>query len=44
MACFQSYNRIDLSLLDIEKPDVVIYEMAESFIQKSPAYVTPLSQ
>lgn len=43
MACFQSYNRIDLSLLDAEKPDVVIYEMAESFLQKSPAYVTPIS-
>ncbi len=42
MACFQSYNRIDLTLLDREKPDVVIYEMAESFIQKSPAYVTLL--
>jgi alginate O-acetyltransferase complex protein AlgJ len=43
MACFQSYNRIDLSIINVEKPDVVIYEMSESFIQKSPAYVTPLS-
>ncbi|MBN1497108.1 MAG: hypothetical protein JXA07_10090 [Spirochaetes bacterium] len=42
IACFQSYNRIDLSILDIERPDIVIYEMAESFIQKSPAYVTPM--
>jgi alginate O-acetyltransferase complex protein AlgJ len=40
MMCMQSYYRIDLSIIDIEKPDVVIYEMAESFIQKSPSYVT----
>jgi len=43
MVCFQSYNRVDLSLLDAEKPDIVIYEMAESFSQKSPAYVTPMN-
>jgi alginate O-acetyltransferase complex protein AlgJ len=43
MVCLQSYNRVDLSLLDVEKPDIVIYEMAESFAQKSPAYVTPMN-
>jgi alginate O-acetyltransferase complex protein AlgJ len=43
MACFQSYYRVDLSLLDVEKPGIVIYEMAESFSQKSPAYVTPMN-
>ncbi|OHD71928.1 MAG: hypothetical protein A2W19_02035 [Spirochaetes bacterium RBG_16_49_21] len=43
MVCIQSYNRVDLSILDVEKPDIVIYEMAESFAQKSPAYVTPMN-
>jgi alginate O-acetyltransferase complex protein AlgJ len=43
LSCFQSYNRVDLSLIDIEKPDIVIYEMAESFTQKSPVYVTPIN-
>jgi alginate O-acetyltransferase complex protein AlgJ len=44
MVCMQSYNRVDLSILDIEKPDIVIYEMAESFIQKSPFYVTLMAR
>ena len=43
MVCFQSYNRVDFSLVSIEKPDVLIYEMAESFLQKSPSYVTPMN-
>jgi hypothetical protein len=43
MSCFQSYYRVDLSLLGVEKPDIVIYEMAESFSQKSPVYVTPMN-
>jgi alginate O-acetyltransferase complex protein AlgJ len=43
MACFQSYNRVDFSLVSIEKPDVLIYEMADSFLQKTPTYVTPLN-
>ncbi|OHD64071.1 MAG: hypothetical protein A2176_08645 [Spirochaetes bacterium RBG_13_51_14] len=41
MACFQSYSRVDLSLVGVEKPAVVIFEMVESFTQKSPVYVTP---
>jgi alginate O-acetyltransferase complex protein AlgJ len=40
MACFQSYGRIDLGVIDREKPDLVICQIAESFLQKSPAYVT----
>lgn len=43
LACFQVYSRADLSLIEREKPDVVIYEIAESFLQKAPAYVTPLN-
>jgi alginate O-acetyltransferase complex protein AlgJ len=43
LACFQGYNRVDFSIVDIEKPDVLIYEMVESFIQKSPSYVTPMN-
>lgn len=43
MVCFQSYNRVDFSIIDREKPDVVIYEMVESFAQKSPSYVTPMN-
>jgi alginate O-acetyltransferase complex protein AlgJ len=43
MACFQSYNRVDVSIIEREKPDLVLYEIVESFIQKSPVYVTPLN-
>ncbi len=43
MACFQSYHRVDVSAIDREKPDIVIYEFAESFVEKSPTYVTPLN-
>ena len=43
LACFQVYSRADFSLIEREKPDVVIYEIAESFLQKAPAYVTPLN-
>ena len=44
MVCFQSYNRVDFSIVDREKPDLVlIYEMVESFTQKSPSYVTPMN-
>jgi alginate O-acetyltransferase complex protein AlgJ len=43
MACFQSYNRVDITAVEREKPDIVLYELAESFAEKSPAYVTPLN-
>jgi len=43
MVCFQSYNRVDFSIVDREKPDMLIYEMVESFTQKSPSYVTPMN-
>ncbi|MBN2158455.1 MAG: hypothetical protein JW807_03595 [Spirochaetes bacterium] len=42
MVCLQSYNRVQYSVIETEKPNIVIYEMAESFLQKSPVYVTPL--
>jgi hypothetical protein len=38
MACFQSYSRIDMSVIDREKPDIVIYEMAEAYLQ-NPSYI-----
>jgi alginate O-acetyltransferase complex protein AlgJ len=43
MACFQGYNRIDVSVIESEKPDIVLYELVESFVEKSPVYVTPLN-
>ncbi|TFH42980.1 MAG: hypothetical protein E4G96_02240 [Chrysiogenales bacterium] len=43
MACFQGYNRVDFSVIEIEKPDIVFFEMVESYTQKSPFYVTPLN-
>jgi alginate O-acetyltransferase complex protein AlgJ len=42
MACFQSYGRVDLSVIRREKPNIVICELVESFVEKSPAYVTLL--
>lgn len=39
MACFQSYSRFDPAVIDIEKPDLVIFEIAEHFLLKSPAYI-----
>ncbi len=43
LVCFQSYNRVDFSIVDIERPDLVLFEMVESFTQKSPSYVTPMN-
>jgi alginate O-acetyltransferase complex protein AlgJ len=43
MACFQSYGRFDRTVIDIEKPDIVIFEIAEHFLLKSPAYVVPMN-
>jgi alginate O-acetyltransferase complex protein AlgJ len=43
MACFQSYGRVDVSVIRKEKPDIVICELVESFVEKSPAYVTLLN-
>jgi hypothetical protein len=40
LACFQGYSRFDFSVIEREKPDVVFFEMVESYTQKSPAYVT----
>ncbi len=42
LACFQGYSRFDFSVIEREKPDVVFFEMVESYTQKSPAYVTLL--
>lgn len=42
LACFQGYSRFDFSVIEREKPDVVFFEMVESYTQKSPAYVTIL--
>ncbi len=39
MACFQSYGRFDPAVIEAEKPDIVIFEIAEHFLLKSPAYV-----
>lgn len=39
LACFQGYSRFDLSVIEREKPDLVFFEMVESYTQKSPAYV-----
>ncbi len=43
MACFQSYGRFDAAVVEIEKPDIVIFEIAEHFLLKSPAYVAPVN-
>lgn len=43
MACFQSYGRFDGNVIDIEKPDVVIFEIAEHFLLKTPAYIVPMN-
>jgi len=40
MTCFQSYGRYDRGVIEAEKPDIVIFEIAEHFLLKSPAYVT----
>ncbi len=40
MACFQSYGRFNRDVIEAEKPDIVIFEMAEHFLLKSPAYIT----
>ncbi len=42
MACFQSYGRYDATVIEKEKPDVVIFEIAEHFLLKSPAYIAPM--
>ena len=44
MACFQSYGRYDRDVIEAEKPDIVIFEIAEHFLLKSPAYVTAVKQ
>ena len=43
IACFQSYDRLDFSVIEREKPDIVIFEMSESYTQRSPVYLAPLN-
>ena len=39
----QSYDRLDFSVIEREKPDIVVFEMSESYTQRSPVYVKPLN-
>lgn len=40
LACYQAYNRLDYSIIDRDKPDIVIQEMAECYLLSDPEYFT----